>query len=140
MEAIFDSGGARQLGVSNCYALAQLERLFGQARIKPAVVQNRFYADTGYDRELRDFCRQHRIIYQSFWTLTANGRVLANDLVQTLAETYRRTPAQIFFRYLTQTDIVCLTGTTSETHMREDLAIFGFELLAAECAALSRLL
>jgi len=140
MEAIFDAGGAKQLGISNCYELAQLAHLYRSAVVKPAVVQNRFYADTGYDREIRTFCRQHRILYQSFWTLTANPQVLAHGTIKALASKYRRTPAQVFFRYLTQIDIIPLTGTTSEAHMREDLAIFDFELTKNECEAVSALL
>jgi len=140
MEAIVDNGGARQLGISNCYSLEYLERLHRTARVKPAVVQNRFYAQTGYDRGIRAFCRQHRIVYQSFWTLTANPHVLADDRLKALAAKYARTPAQILFRYLTQEDIVPLTGTTSETHMREDLEIFDFELTEAEMDAVSALL
>jgi diketogulonate reductase-like aldo/keto reductase len=53
---------------------------------------------------------------------------------------YARTPAQILFRYLTQSDIVPLTGTTSATHMREDLEIFDFQLTAAELAAVGELI
>lgn len=140
METIFEAGGAKQLGISNCYALEQLERLYRKARIKPAVVQNRFYAQTHYDREIRDFCRQHRILYQSFWTLTANPQVLAHATLQALALKYAHTPAQIFFRYLTQIDIVPLTGATSEAHMREDLAIFEFELTQSEREAVAALL
>jgi diketogulonate reductase-like aldo/keto reductase len=140
MEAIFESGGAKQLGISNCYALAQLERLYRKAHIKPAVVQNRFHAGTRYDREIRAFCRQHRIHYQGFWTLTANAGVLAHDTLRALASNYGRTPAQVFFRYLTQIDIIPLSGTTSQTHMREDLAIFEFELTQSECDAVATLL
>jgi len=96
------------------------------------VVQNRFYAQTGYDREIRALCRQRGIVYQGFWTLTANPQVLAQGIVMTLASRYGRTPAQILFRYLTQEDVVPLTGTTSAAHMREDLAIFDFELTEME--------
>ena len=140
MEQIFQSGGAKQLGISNCYDPQQFEQLYRNATIKPAVIQNRFYAETQYDRDLRDFCRQHRIIYQSFWTLTANPGVLAHATLQTMAAKYRRSAAQIFFRYLSQIDIIPLTGTTSESHMREDLAIFDFELTADECNAVEMLL
>jgi diketogulonate reductase-like aldo/keto reductase len=140
MEAIFEAGVVKQLGISNCYALEQLERLYRKARIKPGVVQNRFYAAAHYDREIRAFCRQRQILYQSFWTLTANPQVLAHAILQSLAANYRRTPAQVFFRYLTQIDILPLTGTTSAAHMREDLAIFEFELTASECEAVTTLL
>ena len=140
LEAIADAGGARQLGISNCHSLPLLERLYGQARVKPAVLQNRFYAETHFDRDLRDFCRKHGILYQSFWTLTANPKILEHFTVQSLAARYQRSPAQVFFRYLTQVDVVPLTGTTSEQHMRDDLAIFEFELSATECEAVGRLL
>jgi diketogulonate reductase-like aldo/keto reductase len=140
MEAIVDTRGTRQLGISNCYGLRELENLYSSARIKPAVVQNRFYTETHYDREIRAFCQQHQLIYQSIWTLTANPDVLAHQAVNALALKYQRTPAQVLFRYLTQIDVVPLTGTKSERHMREDLAIFEFELTESECAALATLL
>ena len=140
MEQVFHSGGARQLGISNCYDLASLELLYQTAKVKPAVLQNRFYAQTGYDREIREFCRQQAIIYQSFWTLSANPRLLAHGSVAALAAKYARTPAQVLFRYLTQNDVVPLTGTTSVAHMREDLEIFEFQLTDAEIEAVSSLL
>jgi diketogulonate reductase-like aldo/keto reductase len=140
MEQLFHSGGAKQLGISNCYDPRQFELLYRNAAIKPAVIQNRFYAETGYDRDIRDFCREHRIIYQSFWTLTANPTVLTHPALQMLAMKYQRSAAQIFFRYLSQIGIIPLTGTTSERHMREDLAIFDFELDADECDEVEKLL
>ncbi|AEG01457.1 aldo/keto reductase family protein [Methylomonas methanica] len=140
MEAIALSGGARQLGISNCYDPVVFKSLYEAATVKPAVLQNRFYADTHYDIELRKFCRAHNVIYQSFWTLTANPGILANAVIVELADRYRRTPAQILFRYLTQIGVVPLTGTTSAQHMREDLAIFVFELTQDECAGIDRLL
>lgn len=140
METVFDGGGARQLRISNCYRPELLERLYRLSRVKPAVVQNRFYAETRYDREIREFCRHNRIVYQSFWTLTANPSILAHATLRALAATHGRTPAQVFFRYLTQIGVVPLTGTASEAHMREDLAIFEFELTQDQCAAVSGLL
>jgi diketogulonate reductase-like aldo/keto reductase len=140
MEVIVDSGGAKQLGISNCYQLGALENLYRAARIKPAVLQNRFYAETNYDRALRAFCRQQGIVYQSFWTLSANPHLLSHGTIAKLAEDYGRTPAGILFRYLTQEDVVPLTGTTSMAHMREDLAIFQFELTPQERAAITALL
>jgi diketogulonate reductase-like aldo/keto reductase len=140
MESLVAGGGVRCLGISNCYQLGELQALFHSALIKPSVLQNRFYADTRYDREIRAFCRQQRIIYQSFWTLTANPHLLAHAAITGLASHYGRTPAQILFRYLTQSDIVPLTGTSSESHMREDLGIFEFELAAIEREAVDALL
>jgi diketogulonate reductase-like aldo/keto reductase len=140
MESLVPGGGARQLGISNCYELGQLEALYDSADIKPSVVQNRLYAETRYDREIRAFCRSRRIIYQSFWTLTANPRVLEHGTVTALASKYGRTPEQLLFRHLTQRDVVPLTGTRSAVHMREDLAIFEFALEDRELAAMDAIL
>ena len=128
MESLVGGGGVRQLGISNCYRLDQLATLHRSVRIKPAVLQNRFYAETGYDRELRGFCARERILYQSFWTLTANPQILEHPAMTSIARSRGRTPAQILFRYLVECGVVPLTGTRSQLHMREDLAIFEFDL------------
>jgi diketogulonate reductase-like aldo/keto reductase len=140
MEQVFHNGGARQLGISNCYNPQQLQLLYHNATVKPAVIQNRFYAKTQYDRTIRDFCQQEGIIYQSFWTLTGNPEVLAHATLQSLAVKYQRSVAQVFFCYLHQFGIIPLTGTTSEAHMRDDLAITDFELTTTECKAIEALL
>lgn len=132
MEAIFNGGGTRQLGISNCYDPRLLRHLCSTARVKPAVVQNRFYAKTGYDAEIRAYCREQGMIYQSFWTLTANPKILANDAITGPARKYGRSPAQILFRFLNQSGAVPLTGTTSAEHMRDDVSIFSFELTKDE--------
>jgi diketogulonate reductase-like aldo/keto reductase len=139
LEALVGGGLVRELGLSNCYDLAVLEQLYAAARVKPAVVQNRFYAETGFDREIRAFCRGQGLAYQSFWTLTANPRILAHEHVRALGRRYGVTPAQVFLRGLTQIGLVPLTGTRSEVHMRQDLAIFEFELARAELDELTDL-
>lgn len=136
MEALVDSEKVATLGISNCYAPELLAWLHDTARIKPGVVQNRFYARTGYDAEIRAFCRANAIVYQSFWTLSANDELLASPPVTGASRRHGRTPAQVLFRYLSQSGVVPLSGTRSVAHMDQDLAIFDFELDAAECAAI----
>jgi diketogulonate reductase-like aldo/keto reductase len=140
MEKIQKTGGAYQLGISNCYDTEVMKSLYADANVKPAVVQNRFYQETGYDADLRHWSSHHGVIYQSFWTLTANPHILASNTVRTIAQKYKKTEAQIFFRYLTQSGIVPLTGTSSEHHMREDLSIFDFELASEDLKNVSLLL
>ncbi|WP_345975826.1 aldo/keto reductase [Sulfurimonas sp. HSL3-7] len=140
MEKIQKSGGARQLGISNCDDLALLKRLYSEARVKPVLVQNRFYDASGYDTELRRWCGEQGIIYQSFWSLTANPHLLGSEAVFTLARKYRKSEAQIFYAFLNAIGIVPLDGTTSLEHMAEDLDIFTFELLPSEIRTIEKLL
>ncbi len=140
METIQKAGGARQLGISNCYDPGVMRQLYDEARVKPAVLQNRFYLETGYDADLRHWCSEQGVIYQSFWTLTANPHVLASNTVRTIARKHNKTEVQIFFRYLIQCGLVPLTGTCSEQHMREDLGIFHFELSSDDMKDVRRIL
>jgi diketogulonate reductase-like aldo/keto reductase len=140
MEAIQHGGGARQLGISNCYDLGVLQALYAEAELKPAIVQNRFYEETRYDSALRTWCAERGIVYQSFWSLTANPHIVNSDTVRALAHKHGKTHEQIFFRYLSQSGIVPLTGTTSAQHMRDDLHIFEFALSPGELEEVSSLL
>jgi len=140
METIQKAGGARQLGISNCYNPEVMRQLYTNANVKPAVVQNRFYQETGYDADLRNWCSTHGVIYQSFWTLTANPHLLSSKPVCNIARKYNKSEVQVFFRYLNQSGIVPLTGTCSEQHMREDLNIFDFELSSDDLVNVSRLI
>ena len=140
MESIYQARDARQLGISNCYDLAVLKRLCEEADVKPAVVQNRFCADTGYDVELRRWCDEQGIIYQGFWTLTANPHLLESRTVLLLARKYRKTPPQILFHCLSRFGIVPLSGTTSRQHMKEDLESLDIELSIEETESVRSLI
>src|SRR6478735_6467710 len=65
METIHASGRAKLLGVSNVN-LEQLEELYRGAKIKPTFVQNRCYASRGWERAVRKFCSDNKIVYQGF--------------------------------------------------------------------------
>ena len=140
LEKIQQTGEVLLLGISNCYDLETLKRLYDEATIKPTIVQNRFYADTAYDTALRNWCLKHDMVYQSFWTLTANPHLLAHHILQTLAKRYNKSKEQVFFRYLTQSGIIPLTGTCSEKHMQQDLDIFDFELSKEELIKITALI
>ena len=59
--------------------------------------------------------------------------------VLSLAEKYRKTPAQVLLRFLTQKDIVVIPRSTKLEHIRENFDLFDFELTADEMAQLSAL-
>lgn len=140
MEDIYHQQGAKQLGISNCYQLEQLQHLYDDAHVKPSVLQNRFYKQSNFDKELRLFCKENNIVYQSFWTLTANDALLHSQIITDIAFSLNKTPAQVLFRYLTQVGVVPLTGTTSDVHIAEDLAIFEFLLSESDINHINQLL
>ncbi len=120
MEVIAESDRTRFLGLSNV-SLDQLETFYREAKIKPKFVQNRCFARTGWDREIRKFCQSKKITYQGFSLLTANPPVVAHPEFRGIAERTECTPAQVIFAFARQVGMLPLTGTTDPVHMREDL-------------------
>jgi diketogulonate reductase-like aldo/keto reductase len=116
-----DAGRTRLLGVSNV-SLPHLQQMAAARAALPAFVQNRCYARLGWDRAVRLFCRQHKIIYQGFSLLTANQEVLHHPLIGSLAASVNATPAQVVFSFARTVGILPLTGTTDAEHMKQDLA------------------
>jgi len=123
MEAHVAMGEARSLGVSNMYDLSTLAKLHRDAAVKPAIVQNRFYADTGHDASIRKFCRENAITYQSFWTLTGNRQVVQGRAVREVARAHGCTAEQTWLAFVRSLGITPLSGTTSSEHMVHDLQL-----------------
>ncbi len=140
MEEFVQSGEVGQIGISNCYDFKLLSYLYDIAKVKPKVVQNRFYSESSYDKEIRSFCKQKNITYQSFWSLTANPNLLNSNEIQELSKKYKKTVEQIFYKFLNQIDVTPLNGTKSQTHMLEDLDIRSFSLESFEVDSISNLL
>ncbi len=127
MEAIYDRGRVRFLGISNV-GLDQLQQLCREARVLPRFVQNRCYAVRGWDRRVREFCLANGIVYQGFSLPTANRDAMSHPEIARIAQRYDRTVSQIVFRFALDIGMLPLTGTTNADHMRADLDIFDFHL------------
>eukprot|EP00586_Coscinodiscus_wailesii_P006748 CAMPEP_0172482200 /NCGR_PEP_ID=MMETSP1066-20121228/8439_1 /TAXON_ID=671091 /ORGANISM="Coscinodiscus wailesii, Strain CCMP2513" /LENGTH=321 /DNA_ID=CAMNT_0013245119 /DNA_START=152 /DNA_END=1117 /DNA_ORIENTATION=- len=122
-ESFVDEGKVRQIGISNFYEPDAVEFLYAHARIKPAVVQNRFYDETGYDTQIREFCREKGMEYQSFWTLGANGHFLEDARVIEFAKEKNLSPETLMYAFVMALGITPLDGTTSKQHAAEDMAL-----------------
>jgi diketogulonate reductase-like aldo/keto reductase len=116
-----DRGRTRMVGVSNV-SLLHLQQMIAIHGEPPAFVQNRCYARLGWDREVRAFCREHNIIYQGFSLLTANMETVRHSVIARIAFAENASPAQVVFAFVRALGILPLTGTSSEEHMKQDLA------------------
>ena len=138
IEEIYRSGRAGMIGISNVNHL-QLALLIEKAGVKPMAVQNRCFANRGWDREVRQICRAKGIMYQGFSLLTANPYVLRHPQVMSIAKRLEVEPSQVVFRFAMQVGMVPLTGTTSLSHMKQDLRSFSIELTAEEVAFIEQI-
>lgn len=117
-------GEIRYLGISNIDSLAMLKEICARVpKSTVQIVQNRFYHRTRYDVDIRKYCKDKGIVYQSFWTLTGSPHVVYSYAVQTIAARIGISCECAFYRFCWQEGITVLDGTTSEKHMKEDLAL-----------------
>lgn len=138
MEALVNEGKVRFLGISNVN-LEQVEALYKKVLIKPSFIQNRCFAVSQWDKEIRLFCGKQKIIYQGFSLLTANQPYLLTPYIRTLATQYHTTIPQIIFRFASQIGMLPLTGTTNSQHMTDDLNINNFELSCEEVQSIENI-
>ncbi len=138
MEGLAQRGAAKLLGISNVRA-GQLEALLRDAAVPPRFVQNRCYARRGWDREVRGLCAQHGIIYQGFSLLTANPEVVESALLRQIGARTGLGPEQVVFAFALSVGMLPLTGSSSEAHLRADLAAAEVELLPEDVAAIERI-
>jgi diketogulonate reductase-like aldo/keto reductase len=132
------AGRARLLGVSNV-SLRHLEQLASANSELPAFVQNRCYARLGWDRDVRRFCSERKIVYQGFSLLTANLEVLRHPAVVSLAEEHQASAAQVIFTFARAVGMLPLTGTSNPEHMQQDLASSSLKLSSDAVQGIERL-
>ena len=138
MEALVNIGKVKYLGISNVN-IAQVEELYKKVSIKPSFIQNRCFAITRWDQDVREFSQKNQIIYQGFSLLTANQPYILNPLIQSIATQHNKTPPQIIFCFAKQIGILPLTGTTNPQHMNDDLNTQDFELSFEEIQTITNI-
>jgi 2,5-diketo-D-gluconate reductase A len=134
LEKLLADGRTRAIGVSN-FTAAHLERLMDSASVVPAVNQIELHPGL-QQRELRDFHARHGIVTEA-WSPLAQGAVLQDEAVTTIAARHGRSPAQVVLRWHLQIGNVVIPKSVTETRIRENLDVFGFELTPQEIDALT---
>src|SRR3989441_2399216 len=115
-----DAGRTRPLGLSNV-SLRQLEQMAATGAEVPAFVQNRCFARLGWDRDVRSFCMERKIVYQGFSLLTANPEVLRHRLGAGISPRGGATPAPVAVRFAQAVGVLPLTGTSHAQPMKAGL-------------------
>lgn len=143
MEKLQAAGKVRAIGVSNFNA-SMLDALIEATSVKPAVNQACFSVDhhwdtsIGEDAQTRKRCKELGITYEAYSPLGGlNGVNVMTDLkVKKIATAHGVTSAQVGLRWVTQQGIVAVTASGTTQHLKEDFAIFKFNLTSHEIAVL----
>ena len=122
---LHDGGLARSIGVSN-YTIRHLEELLPATPIPPAVNQVEFHPFL-YQKELLQFCVSNRIQLEAYSPLT-RGHRLKHPVINQVAAKYKRTSAQVLIRWSLQHGLVVIPKSIRPDRIRENAAVFDFEL------------
>lgn len=135
-EEIYKSGKAKAIGVSN-FNINHLEALFETAEIKPMV--NQIEIHPGHSQpELVDFCKQHNLLVEA-WSPLGSGRILENELINSLADKYNVSVGQICINYCLAKEILPLPRSSSEKNIEANLTSNNFKLSAEDVKAIDEM-
>jgi len=135
-ERIRDEGRARSIGVSN-FRIEDLERLQAEAERMPTVNQIELHPQL-QQCALRTWHAANGIATEA-WSPLAQGAVLEDETIVTVAAHHGKTPAQTILRWHLQLGNVVIPKSVTPERIRENIEIFDFELSEDDMAALARL-
>jgi 2,5-diketo-D-gluconate reductase A len=129
-------GRARSIGVSN-FQVEHLARLARETAVVPAVNQIEAHPYFG-NEEVRAADAAAGILTEA-WAPIARGEVLVDPVVTGIAGRLERTPSQVVLRWHVQRGDIVFPKTIRVERMRENFAIFDFELSDGEMAEITAL-
>ncbi|HEX7280287.1 MAG TPA: aldo/keto reductase [Solirubrobacterales bacterium] len=135
-ERIREEGGTRSIGVSN-FRVEDLERIGAEAERFPTV--NQVELNPRFQQaELRAWHADHDVATEA-WAPLAQGDLLADDTLATVAAHHERTPAQAILRWHLQVGNVVIPKSSNPERIRQNFEVFDFELSEDDMAAIERL-
>jgi len=148
MEALQRKGLVKNIGICN-YSTALLHDLMAYADIKPALLQIESHpyltqeslirAAQNYGIAVTAFSPLGALSYVSLDMAKENESVLQQGVVLAAAQRLARSPAQIVLRWGVQRNTAVIPKTVNPGRLRENLALFDFQLSGEEMTAISAL-
>lgn len=136
MEELQQDGKIRSIGLSNFFP-GHIDALMQTVKVKPALNQIEFHP--GYwQPEVTEYCKQHNIVVEA-WSPLARGRVFKNELLQRLAEKYKKSISQICIRWVLELGAIPIPKSTTNERIAENIDVFDFSLSEEEITQINNL-
>ena len=125
MEKLYADGKVRSIGVSN-FLQHHLEDVLKMAEVVPVVNQMEFHPRL-VQQDLIDFCVEKGVQYEA-WSPLMQGKVFSIPELQSLAEKYEKSLAQVVLRWNLQKGVVTIPKSVKKDRIESNANIFDFEL------------
>jgi diketogulonate reductase-like aldo/keto reductase len=133
-ENLYIDGLVKAIGVSN-FMIPDLEQTMKQGKIKPMVNQCPYHP-LNTQRELLTYCQEQNIQFEAYSPIK---HIFDNPVILDLTKKYGKTAAQIVLRWDLQNGVVTIPKSVNESRLKENAAIFDFELAAEDIQKLNGL-
>jgi len=126
-----EKGIMRNVGVSN-FAVNHLKQI--QALGLAPIAVNQFQYNPwapDFIQETYEYCQSQNITVTAYGSLGGtiqHAEVKTVDTLLDMAKKYEKTVAQIMLRWALQRNAVIIPGTGNPKHMKENLAVYDFEM------------
>jgi diketogulonate reductase-like aldo/keto reductase len=138
-----EEGIMRNVGVSNfaVHHLKDLEELENVAPIAVNQIQLNPWSPQAW-MDTAKYCQQNNIAvtaYNSLGGFMQHAEAETTETLIALGEKYNKTVAQILLRYALQMNYAVIPGTGNPEHMKQNLAVYDFELTDDEMGSIEAL-
>lgn len=136
LEEVYASGRVKAIGVSN-FNPPHLSRLLQRTTVVPAVNQIEVHPYLTQD-DVRAFNAEHEIATEA-WSPIAQGKVLTDPVLVSVAERLDRSAAQVALRWHLQRGDIVFPKSVTRERVAENFRLFDFELTQDDMAAITSL-
>ena len=136
LEEFKADGRARSIGVSN-FQVDHLERLAAETDTVPAVNQIELHPYF-HNADVDAYGRANGI-HTEAWAPIAQGKVMDDATLIEIGERIGKSPAQVALRWHIQRGNIVFPKSTTPSRIRENFALFDFELDASDIAKIDAL-
>ena len=126
LEKLYKDGRVKAIGVCN-FEIEHLERILKECEVKPVLNQVECHPYLAQN-ELKEFCAKHDIFVEAWSPLDQGGEVLQDDVIIKIAESKRKTPAQVVLRWHLQNNTIVIPKSVTPSRIEENFQVFDFEL------------
>ncbi|XP_027352088.1 NADPH-dependent aldo-keto reductase, chloroplastic-like [Abrus precatorius] len=130
MEALYDAGKVRAIGVSN-FSSKKLGELLEIARVPPAVNQLECHPAWRQDK-LKAFCKSKGVHFSGYSPLGSpawlESDVLKHPVINMVAEKLGKTPAQVALRWGLQMGHSVLPKSSNKARIKENFDVFDWSI------------
>jgi len=137
LEKLYKDGRVKAIGVCN-FEIEHLERLKNECEVVPVLNQIECHPYLSQN-ELKEYCAKNDIFVEAWSPLDQGGEALQDSVVQKIAETHQKSPAQIVLRWHLQNNSIVIPKSVTPSRIEENFNVFDIELSATEMAAINEL-